>query len=60
VTPQQFGATQDITSGVMVQVVTVSEGACQIQYNGPPSIANGVVAAIKAQFPDIKNVVMVN
>ena len=42
-----------------MQVLTVGGGACQIQYDGPPTIANGVVAAIKAQFPDINDVVMV-
>lgn len=41
-----------------MQVLKIAEGACQIQYEGPPSIANGVIAAIKAQFPDIKDVVL--
>jgi len=45
--------------GLMMQVLEIAEGKCQIRYEGPPSISNGVVAAIKAQFPDIKDVVLV-
>jgi hypothetical protein len=42
-----------------MQVLEIAESECRIRYEGPPSIANGVVAAIKAQFPDIKDVVLV-
>jgi Fe-S cluster biogenesis protein NfuA len=44
--------------GGSVEVLKIADGACQIKYEGPPTIANGVVAAIKAQFPDIVDVVL--
>ncbi|EPS68303.1 hypothetical protein M569_06470, partial [Genlisea aurea] len=42
--------------GGSVRVVSVEEGNCSVNYNGPDSIGIGIKAAIKEKFPDITHV----
>lgn len=42
--------------GGSVEVMAVEGGECFVKYQGPPSIASGIRAAIKEKFPDIINV----
>ncbi len=44
--------------GGTVTVQAVSNGVCTVNYKGPPPIAQGIKAAIKDRFPDIKEVVV--
>ncbi|XP_062083992.1 nifU-like protein 1, chloroplastic [Humulus lupulus] len=43
--------------GGSVEVLSVENGDCFVNYVGPESIGSGVKAAIKEKFPDIVNVV---
>jgi len=46
-----------ITSmGGSVDVLEITNGVCKLKYKGPDPIAKGVSAAIRDQFPDIKEV----
>ncbi|KAI5599102.1 hypothetical protein POPTR_002G192200v4 [Populus trichocarpa] len=45
--------------GGSVEVLSVENGECRVQYTGPESIASGIKAAIKEKFPDIVDVVFV-
>ncbi|KAK9834555.1 hypothetical protein WJX74_004543 [Apatococcus lobatus] len=44
--------------GGSVVVDAVANGVCTVTYKGPPPIAQGIKAAIKDRFPDIKEVVV--
>lgn len=43
----------------MLQVVSVVNGVCIIDYHGPAPIGMGIQAAIKDKFPDIKEVTLI-
>ncbi|CAK7348471.1 unnamed protein product [Dovyalis caffra] len=45
--------------GGSVEVLSVENGECRVQYAGPDSIGSGIRAAIKEKFPDIVDVVFV-
>lgn len=38
----------------------VGEGVCKILYSGPPAIAVGVRAAVRDQFPDLQEVLLLD
>jgi hypothetical protein len=42
-----------------VEVLSVENGGCRVEYTGPESIGSGIKAAIKEKFPDIVDVVFV-
>ncbi len=44
--------------GGTVSVEAVGNGVCTVKYTGPPPIAQGIKAAIKDRFPDIKEVIV--
>eukprot|EP01024_Parvocaulis_polyphysoides_P042725 TRINITY_DN3900_c0_g1_i17.p1 TRINITY_DN3900_c0_g1~~TRINITY_DN3900_c0_g1_i17.p1 ORF type:complete len:452 (+),score=70.09 TRINITY_DN3900_c0_g1_i17:27-1358(+) len=44
--------------GASVETLGFQNGICEIKYNGPEAISQGIVAALKTQFPDIQQVVM--
>ena len=44
--------------GGAVTVEAVANGICTVKYKGPPPIAQGIKAAIKDRFPDIREVVV--
>ncbi|KAF4370082.1 nifU-like protein 1, chloroplastic [Cannabis sativa] len=44
--------------GGSVEVLSVENGDCFVNYVGPESIGSGVKAAIKEKFPDIINVIL--
>ncbi|KAJ6879795.1 nifU-like protein 1 [Populus alba x Populus x berolinensis] len=45
--------------GGSVEVLSVVNGGCRVEYTGPESIGSGIKAAIKEKFPDIVDVVFV-
>lgn len=44
--------------GGSVDVVSVSDGVCELKYSGPAPIGVGIKAAIKDKFPDVKEVIL--
>lgn len=42
--------------GGTVKVVKVLDGVCDLAYSGPAPIGEGIKAAIRDKFPDIKEV----
>ncbi|KAL2556479.1 NifU-like protein 1 [Forsythia ovata] len=46
--------------GGSVEVLSITDGNCQVKYEGPDSIGSGIKAAIKERFPDIVDVVFTN
>ncbi|KAL6784912.1 NFU3 [Auxenochlorella protothecoides x Auxenochlorella symbiontica] len=52
------GAIQSYGGSVVVK--SVSEGVCKLLYNGPPAIAVGVRAAVRDQFPDLQEVLLLD
>ncbi|KAJ6343779.1 hypothetical protein OIU76_005514 [Salix suchowensis] len=45
--------------GGSVEVLSVENGECRVEYTGPESIGSGIKAAIKEKFPDVVDVVFV-
>jgi hypothetical protein len=45
--------------GGSVDVVSVGGGVCELKYVGPPPLGNGLKAAIKDRFPDIREVKLI-
>ncbi|XP_011002744.1 PREDICTED: nifU-like protein 1, chloroplastic [Populus euphratica] len=45
--------------GGSVEVLSVENGECRVEYTGPESIGSGIKAAIKEKFSDIVDVVFV-
>lgn len=44
--------------GGSVKVLSMENGTCLIDYNGPPPIGMGIQAAIKDKFPDVRAVLL--
>lgn len=47
-----------LKTSCLSQVKEITDNICRIQYKGPPTIGTGITAAIKSQFPDITEVIM--
>ena len=47
---------QQRSDGDWMQVLSVENGVCIVDYDGPPPIGMGIQAAIKDKFPDIRTV----
>ncbi|CAA3006679.1 nifU 1, chloroplastic [Olea europaea subsp. europaea] len=46
--------------GGSVEVLSITDGICQVKYEGPDSIGSGIKAAIKERFPDIIDIEFTN
>lgn len=46
--------------GGSVEVVEVANGVCKLKYAGPKPIGHGVVAAVKDQFKELRQVILVD
>lgn len=64
-TPANVDAHLDMFRGAVrnfngtVDVVSVADGVCTLRYVGPPPLGNGLKAAVKDKFPELKEVVLV-
>lgn len=39
-----------------VEVMDVADGVCKLKYDGPPPLGNGLKAAIRDKYPDLKEI----
>ena len=56
--PNHPSVTFSCRYGGNVEVVHVNDGVCRLKYSGPVPIGEGIKAAIRDKFPDIREVVL--